>query len=231
MFDSLKKKLKAWLGKPEAEEKSKAKKTAKAPKAKKEKPTKKQKTSKKIPSEKKLKEIAETIKEEIPQKFETGQLQYQPDAEAIQEKISEEIVEEKIEAKQEEPKKEKGFFAKLFGKKEKPIEEISEEKIAKEERIISEEKKVAEEKRELKEPIPEEKPQGFFSKLSAKFTTSTITQEQVEEIFQELEIILLENNVALKVVDKIKENLIKDLVGIEVKKRKIEETIIQSLKE
>ena len=74
MFDSLKKKLKAWLGKPEAEEKSKAKKAVKAPKAKKEKPTKKQKTSKKIPSEKKLKEIAETIKEEIPQKFETGLL-------------------------------------------------------------------------------------------------------------------------------------------------------------
>ena len=42
---------------------------------------------------------------------------------------------------------------------------------------------------------------------------------------------MLENNVALEVVDKIRESLTKDLVGIEVKKSEINQTIISSLKE
>jgi fused signal recognition particle receptor len=84
--------------------------------------------------------------------------------------------------------------------------------------------------KEIKEP---EEKQGFFSKLFKKISsTGTVTLEQkhVEEIFAEIEITLLENNVALEVVDKIKENLHKDLVGIEVKKDKIEQTILESLK-
>ena len=208
MFNLLKEKLKSWLGKTESkteevkEKPRKKEKTAKAPKEKAS-LNKKEKT----PSDKELKQISEKIKEEVPQKFETGQLQYQPDVEKIQEKITK----EKIKIKKEVQAEKKGFFSKLFSKKEKP-EEIKE-------KIL--EKLPAEKKEEQK---------GFFSKLSAKFTTSTIAKEQVEDIFQDLEIILLENNVALEVVDKIKENLIKDLVGVEVKKTKIEETTINSLK-
>ena len=208
MFESLKKKLKSWLGKTEEKpvEKKKVKKIAKP---KKETISKKKKE--KIPSDKKLKKIAETIQEEVPQKLETGQLQYQPDIKKIQEKAEEKQIEvSAADSKADNFKEKKGFFSKLFGKKSQEKEEIKEA---------------------ILEKLPEEKPSGFFSKLSAKFTTSTITKEQVEEIFQDLEIILLENNVALEVVDKIKENLIKDLTGIEVKKAKIEETIIQSLKE
>ncbi|MEK6915910.1 MAG: signal recognition particle-docking protein FtsY [Nanoarchaeota archaeon] len=77
--------------------------------------------------------------------------------------------------------------------------------------------------------IKEEK-KGFFSSIVSKFTTAKITKEQVEEIFQELEIILLENNVALEVVDKIKENLIKDLEGQESKAKEIKEKVINSIK-
>lgn len=85
---------------------------------------------------------------------------------------------------------------------------------------------------EIKEPeTPKEEKKSFFSKLKSKITTSTLDEDTFKEIFQELEIILLENNVALEVVDKIKENLSKDLIGIEIKKGQIENAITTSLKE
>lgn len=85
------------------------------------------------------------------------------------------------------------------------------------------------EKEEITSETPKEKSGGFFSRmLSGK---SHISQEDFDKIFDELELILLENNVALEVVDKIKENLGKDLVGREIKKGEIENTITQSLKD
>lgn len=82
-------------------------------------------------------------------------------------------------------------------------------------------------------PISEPKKPSFLQKFTKKIisSTQTLTQEQVNEILEPLELILLENNVALEVVDKIKEDLSKDLVGIEVKKGQIESTITQTLKE
>ncbi len=191
MFESLKKKLKGWLGKPEKEEE----KPAKQAKAKAEKKEKKHVEKKKIKKEKIFENIGE-IKPEIPEV-----------KASVKETEEKELIEEAKEEK-------KGFFSKLFGKKEQSEKETKDEV-----------------KQKILEALPaEEKQEGFFSKLSAKFTTSTVKKEQVEEIFQDLELILLENNVALEVVDKIKENLIKDLEGIEVKKGKIEETILSSLK-
>lgn len=73
--------------------------------------------------------------------------------------------------------------------------------------------------------------QGFFSRLTSTFSTGTITKDQINSFFDELEIILLENNVALEVVDEIRKGLITQLEGKQVKKDKIEETIKESLKE
>lgn len=78
--------------------------------------------------------------------------------------------------------------------------------------------------------IKEEKP-SFFTKLRQKLSTKTLSQEEFDSLFPEFEITLLENNVALEVVDKIREELSKDLVGIEVKKSDVESTIINSLKD
>jgi len=100
----------------------------------------------------------------------------------------------------------------------KKVSKTDKEKTEKKKEKIKEEDKTSKEKK------------GIFSKLSSKVKTSTIKTEHVEEIFDELELILLENNVALEVVDKIKENLIKDLEGIEVKKGEIEKTIAETLK-
>lgn len=80
----------------------------------------------------------------------------------------------------------------------------------------------------IQEEIVEES--GFFSKLRNRLTTSVLTQEQFDEAFEELEIVLLENNVALVVVDKIHDSLSKNLVGVSVKKGDVEETIVGNLK-
>jgi fused signal recognition particle receptor len=126
---------------------------------------------------------------------------------------------EKVEKKSEPLKEE---IKKDIERVEVKIEleqEKAKEEIKKEEKVVEEE--------------PKEEKSGFFSKLFKKIAPSgtiTLEQKHVEEIFQEIEITLLENNVALEVVDKIRGNLSKDLVGIEVKKDKIEETILTSLK-
>ncbi len=68
---------------------------------------------------------------------------------------------------------------------------------------------------ELKEEIKEEREEkgGFFSRLVKRISTSELKREEFEEFFSEFEMALLENNVALEVVDKIKETLDKELVG------------------
>jgi len=125
--------------------------------------------------------------------------------------------EKKKSKKEESPKKEKQVKKKTKNKDYTETEKIEAE-VAYEEI----EAEIKEEKQEKK---------GFLSNILNKFTTSKIEKEQVEEIFSELEIILLENNVALEVVDKIKENLINSLVGQEVKPKELKEKIISALKE
>ncbi len=75
---------------------------------------------------------------------------------------------------------------------------------------------------------PEES-EGFFSKLIHKITTSTLTQDQFDELFLELELTLLENNVALEAVDAIKLNLSKSLVGQDIKKTDAEKKVFDAL--
>ncbi|MBS3071699.1 signal recognition particle-docking protein FtsY [Candidatus Pacearchaeota archaeon] len=104
----------------------------------------------------------------------------------------------------------------------------SESQIIKEE--IQEEKKIETPKEELKEEFEKEEKLGFFARLKQKLTSRELKKEEFEEIFYELEITLLENNVALEVVDRIRDSLEKDLVGISVKKSEVDKTIINALK-
>lgn len=76
----------------------------------------------------------------------------------------------------------------------------------------------------------EEKPKvGFFKKLLS--SKKTITDKQFMEYSEDLEMILLENNVALEVSDKIIEELKNNIVGKELSKKEIQDTIESSLKE
>jgi len=125
--------------------------------------------------------------------------------------------------KEKKPNKEK---AAKKAKKEEQIEEKLEAEVAENE-IEAEIKQENEEEAEKSE----KQEKSFFSKIVSKFTTSKITKEQVEEIFNELEIILLENNVSLEVVDKIKDKLFQDLVGQESKEKEIKNKVMTSIKE
>lgn len=89
--------------------------------------------------------------------------------------------------------------------------------------------KIKEETKEIKEEA-EVIEKGFLGKIKEKITTKKISSEKFEELFNDLELALLENNVAVEVIDKIKLDLKQNLVEKPIKRTKVEETIKESLK-
>lgn len=91
-----------------------------------------------------------------------------------------------------------------------------------------------EEKEEAKEESlgqmekPEEE-RGFFTKLARAVTTKTITEKQFDEIFWDLEVALLEANVAVEVIEKIKTDLKTSLVGSNLPRSKVGHVITATL--
>lgn len=146
----------------------------------------------------------------------------------------EEILEEKEipEFIEEKPEQKQGFFSKLFKKKEEK-EEKKEEKVEQIKEVFKEEKPAEEQEEALEEfeeqEIKEKK--GFFASITEKITTKKLSQEQFDEIFWDLELALLESNVAVEVIEKIKIDLSKKLVEQPLKKSQINEIIINSLRE
>src|SRR3989339_834203 len=148
-------------------------------------------------------------------------------------KIIEDKEEEVIEKKEEK----KGFFQKLFSKEnaeETPTEKIEEEikEIPKnkniEEKIqIPENKKLQTEKEPTKEKEQQtekkEEKKSFFKKI----LTGTIktSEEEFNNYSEELEMLLLENNVAFEVTEKVLEELKEKLVGKEIPKKELEPKI------
>ena len=113
----------------------------------------------------------------------------------------------------EKPKEEDIIKAVAAGKK---LEEIPKEKVE------VKEEKPAEEKEEKK---------GFFKRLTEVIITKKISENQFEELFWELEVALLENNVAVEVIEKIKNDLKEHLLEKPVMRGKVNEAIIKSLKD
>ena len=72
---------------------------------------------------------------------------------------------------------------------------------------------------------------GFFSALREKIMTTKISGQQFEDKFSEMEMALLENNVAVEVIDKIKHDLKEALVDHPIRRGRVEETVIVSLKD
>lgn len=136
----------------------------------------------------------------------------------------------------EKPKKTK----KEKKSKEKKAQRKKTDKIKKQEKVLDELKQkqsietvqqdnLTEQVHEIIEEEKEEKT-GFFSKFIGKLSTSKLTQEQFEEFFSNLEIILLENNVALEAVDSIRKSLQQEMLNKDIKKSDIEKTITSALK-
>lgn len=184
-------------------------------------------TKEKLTAEEK---VVETPKEEKKEKDEikTKKLKEKPI------KKEEKTRKIKREIKEEKPKLSEDKIEQL----EKEIESIKEESVEHiplkfETSSLGYEPDIEKIKEEAieKEIIQEEPKKGsFLSRLKSKFSYK-ITEEEFENIFEELEMILLENNLALEVTELLKKNLSKKLIGKEIKKDDLEEEIKKELKE
>ena len=241
MFGFLKEKLKGALQRFSKGVDEKAK-----PEEVKEVVEKKAKPAKQKPVQKQKKIIKEIKKTVPPQKEKQKK-------EKVQEKIPEPVQEPAPEPVVEEKKEEKqGFFGRLKEKFFKKEETESEEEKPEEAEVealapqpefeepkTQEPKAEAEELEEQEESETEEEPEpaekegekkGFFARLTETITKKTLSESAFNEIFEDLEIALLENNVAVEVIEKIKQDLKEALVDKKITRGKIEETIAFTLK-
>ncbi len=65
--------------------------------------------------------------------------------------------------------------------------------------------------------------------VTDKIKTKKVSEKEFEKIFHEIEMSLLENNMALEVIDKIRDDLKEKLVDSSVQRNKLEEVIRQTL--
>ncbi|MBI2451448.1 signal recognition particle-docking protein FtsY [Candidatus Pacearchaeota archaeon] len=228
MFKFLKEKLSGWFGKKEEKEKIVEVKEKKH----KVKAGKKEKSAKKIKEKEKIEEKAE------------------PTEDRENEEVKRELAEAKSEIKEEKELAsevlEEGEIFELAEKGEKDVELVEEEsgeKVIEEEKkeeIVAEEKsdKAKKQKREVEkaeegEKIKEgkEEKRGFFAKLLSKIKSSKLTEEEFNSSFSEFEMELLESNVALDVVDKIREKLSRELVEKQFKRGEAEQRVFFALRE
>lgn len=220
MFGKLKEKLKNWVKKSKEDIEAKAEKVEKPAKVE-EKPSKPKKEEK-VKLKKINKEIAEIEKQiqdakikdipEAPKKFNAGMKSYEPDTDKIKDEaeiLSEKPAEEVAKTLEQKPDETSQDVAEKIDKvKEKALEE-------------------KEEPEEALETMPEKK--GFFSKVKSRFTYK-IDEKEFNSIFEDLEMLLLENNVALEVVEDIEKRLSEKLIGKEINKNDLESEIKSELK-
>ena len=128
------------------------------------------------------------------------------------------------EAEEEKPKK-KGFFSKVFGKKDE--EESKEEEVLElpEPTSDSESDSDVSDKVNESESELEKEESGLFTKTFKKLKSKKITEEDFERIWVELEIFLLEINIAYEIVDKIGQKLREALIGNAFDRFKLTEKI------
>jgi len=71
---------------------------------------------------------------------------------------------------------------------------------------------------------------GFFKSIKEKIITTKISEGQFDRLFWDLELALMENNVAVEVIEKIKGDLKLELVEKPITRTKVEQTIQETLK-
>ena len=95
-------------------------------------------------------------------------------------------------------------------------------------------KKTEEVKEEAPKKIiakPEREEKGFFERISARLSKVKISEKEFEVYGEDLRILLLENNVAYEVAEKIIAELKKRIIGKELLKKEIEDEIRGGLRE
>ncbi len=228
MFNFFKEKIKSWLGK------SKEKLEESAEKAE-EKEAKVEETKKE--EKKVVKEEKKKVSKKEEKKTEVKKREEKPKKTEKKKKTEEEIKEEKkIEAEEaKELEKEVEEEEKAIEEEIKEVEEEEKEAVEKEEKLEKEEKielifqeeTITREAPTIEE-LEKERP-SIFKRIKERFSYK-LSEEDFEGIFEDLELMLLENNVALEAVEAIKKQLKGELVGQEIKKDSLEEKIKEALK-
>lgn len=147
------------------------------------------------------------------------------DVEIEESKIIPDLVDESVEEESEELEESEGSEDSEESDSENVSEDDSEEETSDE---IEDE---PEKSPESPDDDVSDSKKSFFGAISDVFTKKSLTEEKFEQLFFELEMVLLENNVAYEVVDKIKSDLSKRLVNARLSRGKIQDVIISSLKE
>ena len=165
---------------------------------------------------------------------------------------------EPVKAEPKVEEKKPGFFGRLFGKKEEEsaervaateavappaepemFDEESDEEAAEsapftDEDEGAEDEEATHEEVVAQEPAREEEPAestGFFGRLKSAVTKRTLSPEKFDEIFWELELAMLENNVAVEVIEKIKSDLREELTTGKVSRLDLEGQVSARLKQ
>ncbi|MDO8871074.1 MAG: signal recognition particle-docking protein FtsY [Methanobacteriaceae archaeon] len=213
MFDSLKKKFNGTIGKLTEQVSQEAEEEAK-----------------KAEIETSVKNKAESSPEKVDD-VKSSPVSTKPDESLVElsetaESIPEDIKDDEIsEAKDSDSKK--SFFSRLKRKSSeyKPEEDSEDPKTPK---VEGEEKKSVSEKEEKESDESENEPKsGIFSFIREK----TISEKDLDELLWELEMSLLESDVALEVAEKIISSVKEDLVGRKIKRSSdVSEYTLQALK-
>jgi len=179
------------------------------------------------------KKVVEEFKDRIPTAYELAQRKKKKEVEEKKEEVIEEL-EPEPEVEVEEKKPSAAELLKQVDEKPQVkiptaaeiLDQAVEEKEKLEKRIPTAREVVEKLREEKKEP----EKKGFFGKLKDKIVTKKIDEKQFEELFWNLELILLENNVAVEVIEKIKSDLKEELVDKPIQRGKVLDRISGVLK-
>jgi len=131
----------------------------------------------------------------------------------------------------------KGALKKFSKKVEEEVKD-EEQEIIKE--VVKPKKKAAKKKvvkkigkKEVKKKVEEkeEVKKGIFGRIKEKIITKRISESKFDELYSDLEMVMLENNVALEVVDKIKDDLKEKLVDKPILRGEVSKKVSEGLKE
>ncbi|MBI2043011.1 signal recognition particle-docking protein FtsY [Candidatus Pacearchaeota archaeon] len=119
----------------------------------------------------------------------------------------------------------KSWASKISKDKKEETKEI-EEKSGKRAKKLKKEKKI-----QIPEEVEGEEGKSFFQKIGEKISKIRISDKEFEIYSEELKMLLLENNVAFHVAEKIIGDLKKKIVNQEFLKKEVEEQIKEALKD
>ncbi len=148
----------------------------------------------------------------------------------------EEIKQKPVIEESPSSEKKEGFFEKIKEKISKKEEQEKENIIEKIKEVFEKKDKESLEEKEERQEKPveilntEEENKGFLGKVKEKIVAKKISEKQFDDLFWDLELALLENNIAVEVIEKIKTDLKTSIVNKPIKRNAIDDLILSSLK-